>query len=138
MLLGYLVSMQDDTIALIAPFELWREERVLHLSFGSSSSIGISEIKEVLRLISALDPVNERLVVVHSDGNVSISADARLLLSRSCKGDLHRSVAFIADSLSARLTGDMFAILNRPRFPFRVVSSVREAMKWAQEGNVVD
>ena len=130
--------MHDDAIALVAPFELWREDQVLHLTFGSSSSIGIKEIKEVLRLISALDPVNERLVVVHSDGNVSISADARSLLSRSCYGDHHRSVAFIADSLSSRVTGDMFSLLNKPRFPFRVVSSVREALKWVGEGSAVE
>ena len=130
--------MHDDTIALVAPFELWREEQILHLTFGSSSSIGVTEIKEVLRLISALDPVNERVVVVHSDGSVSISADARLFLARSCNGELRRSVALVAETLSSRVTGDMFSLLNRPRFPFLVVNSVREALKWAGSGSGVE
>ena len=127
----YIRDMHEEAIALEAPFELWREENVLHLTLGSSTSIGMVEMKEALRLVSAMDPVCERTVLVHSDGNVSISADARSLLSRSCKGDLRRSVAFVAETLSSKITGDMFSLINRPQFPFKVVGSVREALRWS-------
>lgn len=123
-------TMQELPVSLSTPYELWREDGVLHLTLNPSARIGLFEIKEVLRLVRAMDPVSNHLVMVHSDGNVSVSSEARILLSRSCNGELRRSVAFVADTLSARITADMFALLNRPKFPFKVVSSAREACKW--------
>jgi len=88
------------------------------------------EIKEILRLVRALDPVREHPILVHAETNANVSNDARLLLMRSCKGDLKRTVGFVANTLSERISGDMFALLHRPSFPFKVFSSRTEAFSW--------
>jgi hypothetical protein len=122
--------MERDPLVLNAPYELWREDGVLNLFLNRSAQIGLLEIKEILRIVSAMDPVSAHPVMVVSDTNATISNDARVLLMRSCKGKMKRTVAYVADSLSERISGDMFALLHRPSFPFKVFGSAREAAGW--------
>ncbi len=113
-----------------APYELWREDGILHLILNRTARIGMHEIKEILRIIKALDPVNMHPVMVLSDASANISNDARRLLQRSCRGDLKRSVAYVAGSFSDRISGDLFALVSRPTFPFKLVGTSNDAFKW--------
>ena len=125
--------MQSEPLVLNAPFELWREDGVLHLTFNRSARIGMWEIKEILRLVCALDPVSEHPLLVHSDTDANVSNDARSLLMRLCRRNLKRTIGYVANTLSERISGDLFALFLQPNFPFKVFSSEAEAFKWLKK-----
>lgn len=123
------------TAALPVPgssFELWRDEGVLHLTLAKGARLSSREMKELLRLVAALDPGGSTPVLVACGEQVVVDEGARLLLRKSCDAPV-RSVALFTTDLEMRLQGELFKRLQRPVFPFRVFGWREDAWRWVCE-----
>lgn len=114
------------------PFELWKEDGILHLVLAKGAQFGISNMKEVLRLIRALDQTGKAPVMLEYGAQVVVAEDARKLLRRVCGAQGH-PVALYTTDLECRLQGELFKQVHRPAFPFRVFGFREEAFRWARE-----
>ncbi len=114
------------------PFELWREDGVLHLVLRNGSELDIRNLKELMRLIAAMDPDGRAPVLMECRDEVHVEEDARVLLCRAC-GKQGHPVALFTTDLQCRLQGELFKQVQRPAFPFRVFGWRDEALRWVRE-----
>ena len=114
------------------PFELWREADMLRLKFGDEARIGIHEIKEVLRLLDALDPGRCTPILFDQGALVHVIPEARDYVRRACRGP-GRTVAFLAHDLADRIQGNFFSRFHKPRFGFKVFAFRNEAERWIRQ-----
>lgn len=115
-----------------SPFELWREQGVLHLTVRGGAVLMAREMKEVIRLVAALDPDGRAPVLLECREGVRVNEDARNLLRRAC-GQQGHPVALLTADLDMRLQGELFKHVQRPAFPFRVFGWREEAMRWVRD-----
>jgi len=118
--------------AFSSPFELWKEDGILHLVLAKGAVMTTRDMKEVIRLIAALDRSGKAPVMLEYPEGVSVDPPARALLRRVCGSQGH-PVAFLTTDLNSRLQGDMFRTVERPAFPFRVFCWREEAYRWVRE-----
>lgn len=114
------------------PFELWRDEGVLHLALADGARMGTRELKELLRLIGAMDRGGRTPVLIDHAPGVAVHDDARRLLARVCRAQGHPVVVHTADPRT-RDELERFRAVYRPQFPFKVCGNVQEAWRWARE-----
>ncbi len=120
---------QERPVPTIGPFELERENGVVHLTFRSAFHVGVAQLKEILRLLSALDPTVHVPLVVLCPGGLELAEPARGMLARACRAGC-RPVAIATPELDMRLQAEVFRMVHRPAFPFRVFHSVDDALGW--------
>jgi hypothetical protein len=89
-------------------------------------------MKDVLRLIRAMDQTGNAPVMLEYGAQVSVSEDARKMLRRVCGAQGH-PVALYTIDLECRLQGELFKQVHRPAFPFRVFGFREEAFRWVRE-----
>jgi hypothetical protein len=111
------------------PFEIWREDGVIHLLLTHSSRIDAPVIKEILRVIGAVDPGGRSPVLVEQEDRAVLEEGARSLLHR-----VHhrpsRPVAFVANDLADRTAGELLGRYFHDRFPFRTFAWKVDALHW--------
>ncbi|MEO8068802.1 MAG: hypothetical protein ABI599_13990 [Flavobacteriales bacterium] len=112
------------------PFEIWREDGVMRVVFCRFTCIGVDEMKEVIRMLGAVDDSGADPVVLELEEHVRVSADARVFLAR-CSSEAGRPVAFVAGDRSDREMGELFHRYLQPAFPFRTFGHVADAGDWA-------
>lgn len=112
-------------------FELWREDGLLRLVLTQEARLGMADIKELLRLVAALDPAGRCPILAECAGQVIVTQEARALICRA--GRSHHAVALLTADLECRLQGEIFKRLQRPAFPFRVFGFREEALRWVRE-----
>lgn len=115
-----------------SPFELWREDGILHLVLAKGARMSIGDMKEMIRLIAAMDPEGRSPVLLEYPEGVQVEESARDLLRRVCGAQGH-PVAFFTHDLNSRLQGELFKRMHKPSFPFRVFSWRDEACRWVRE-----
>ena len=121
-----------DPPAFDSPFELWKEDGFLHLVLANGAQVGVPQMKEMVRLIGAMDPSGHAPVMLEYNAQVAVTEDARKLLRRVCGAQGH-PVALYTTDLECRLQGELFKQVHRPAFPFRVFGWREEAFRWARE-----
>ena len=112
------------------PFEIWREEGVMRVVMGQFMRIGVSEVKEIIRVLGVIDDTGSDPVVLELEEHVRVSPDARVFLSR-CRSGAGRPVAMVAFDRADREMGDLFRQYLQPAFPFRTFGHVADAGDWA-------
>ena len=113
------------------PFELWREEGVIRLVFTRGAQVDVPAMKELLRVLGAVDPTGRAPVLVEQEERVHVDALARNLLRRACHGPA-RPVAFMANDIEDRVHGAMLSRFYNERFPFRAFVWREEALRWIE------
>ncbi len=124
--------LQWEAPAFDSPFELWREDGVLHLVLAKGGRMRTGHMKEILRLIAALDRGGRVPVVIDHALGVVVEEDARRLLTRACRSQGHPLAVYSTDR-ECRDQLDVFRTVHRPAFPFRVFQRREEAYRWARE-----
>ena len=122
----------NDRPVFDQPFELWREDGVLHLVLGMGAQVRISDMKEFIRLVAALDRSGNSPVLIEHARGANLAEDARMLLRRVCGAQGH-PVGLLAMDPEGRAQAEIFKILERPAFPFRVFERRDEAWRWVRE-----
>lgn len=89
-------------------------------------------MKEIIRLIAALDRDGHVPVMVDHALGVVVEDDARRLLTRVCRAQGHPLAVYSADR-ECRNQLDLFRQVNKPAFPFRVFERREEAFRWVRE-----
>ncbi|MFZ1688678.1 MAG: hypothetical protein WAU70_14715 [Flavobacteriales bacterium] len=112
------------------PFEIWREDGLMRVLFCRFMRIGVSEMKEIIRVLGVIDDTGVEPVVLELEEHVRVSADARVFLSRCCSEN-GRPVAMVATDRDDREMGDLFHHYLQPAFPFRTFGHVLDAGDWA-------
>jgi hypothetical protein len=92
----------------------------------------VRDMKEVIRLIAALDPSARSPVLLEYPEGVTVEPMARNLLRRVCGAQGH-PVAFFTIDPHSRRQGELFKQIQRPAFPFRVFERREQAYNWARE-----
>jgi hypothetical protein len=118
--------------AFRSAFELWKDDGVLHLILSPGAIMRTRDMKELIRLISAIDPTRRSPVLLEYCAGVVVQEEARQLVLRVCSAQSH-PVAFFTTDLQARLQGVLFRQVHQPTFPFRVFGWREEAYRWARE-----
>ncbi|MCB9184722.1 MAG: hypothetical protein H6591_12495 [Flavobacteriales bacterium] len=113
------------------PFELWRDTGVLHLVLADHAYLRRQEMKEMIRLIGALDGTGRVPVMIDHAPDVAIEDDARALLVRICRAQGHPVVVYTTSTVCQRQL-ELFRQVHRPRFPFHVAASREEAWSWSR------
>jgi len=124
--------LQWEAPAFESPFELWREEGVLHLVLAKGGRMRAGHMKEILRLIAALDRGGRAPVMIDHAEGVVVEEDARRLLTRVCRAQGHPVAVYSLDH-ACRSALEMFRQVHKPGFPFRVFQHREEAFRWARE-----
>jgi len=114
------------------PFELWREDGVLHLVLAQGAQVRVYDMKEFIRLVAALDRSGKCPVVMEYAQHVVVQDQARALLRRVCGANGHPVALFAADA-KGRAQADLFKHVEKPAFPFRVFALREAAFRWARE-----
>lgn len=114
------------------PFELWREEGVLHLVLAKGARVQTAHMKEFIRLVAAMDRSGQAPVMIEYPEHVAVDERARALLRRVCGAHGH-PVALFAPHHSSRAQAELFKHVERPAFPFRVFDVRDVAYRWARE-----
>ena len=114
------------------PFELWREDGVLHLVLARGARVKVRDMKEFIRLVAALDGTGHAPVLMEYPEQVVVDEPARALLRRVCGAQGH-PVALFAVGAAGRAQAEVFKHVERPDFPFRVFALREEAFRWARE-----
>jgi len=122
----------NDRPVFDQPFELWREDGVLHLVLGMGAQVRIYDMKEFIRLVAALDRSGNSPVLIEHARGANVAEDARMLLRRVCGAQGH-PVGLLAMDPEGRAQAEIFKILERPAFPFRVFARRDEAWRWVRE-----
>ncbi|HRH36946.1 MAG TPA: hypothetical protein PK760_01290 [Flavobacteriales bacterium] len=125
-------GMQWEGPVFKQPFELWRDEGVLHLVLASHAHLRTNEMKEMIRLIAAMDPSGGTPVLIDHAPEVVVDVDARRMLTRACKAQGHPIVVY-TESAQCKRQLDLFRQVNRPAFPFAIFNTREEAFHWALE-----
>ncbi len=115
-----------------SPFELWREDDVLHLVLAKQAHMGLADMKELIRLVSAMDTSGRTPVLLEYPEGVEVTEDARRMLRRACREQGH-PVAFFSNDHHGRAQGELFKRMHAPAFPFRVFAWHADAFRWARE-----
>lgn len=113
------------------PFEIWREEGVIHLLLTRGSRIDNNVMKEILRVMGAIDPAMRSPVLLEQEDRAVLAEGARALLHRFARVP-GRPVAFIASDLRDRVQGEMLTHWFNTRFPFRTFAWKTDALKWVE------
>lgn len=117
---------------LSQPFELWRDERAVHVALADGARVGLKEVKEIIRLVGAMDRSgSEPVLVGHAPGAV-VDEGAQRLLARACAMH-HRPVAVHCSDARTRDALERFRLIWRPRFAFKVFATRSEAWRWARQ-----
>lgn len=124
--------LQWEPPAFEQPFELWRDDGVLHLVLVEGAQLKAKVMKEMIRLVAALDSTGGVPVLIDHAPGVAVDESARQLLVRVCRAQGH-PVAVYTTSQQCRSQLEFFRQVHRPRFPFRVFDSRNEAWRWARE-----
>lgn len=114
------------------PFELWREEGVLHLVLAKGAHVRVKHMKEFVRLVAAFDGTGRSPVVMEYAEQVVVEDGARALLRRVCGANGHPVALFAVDA-NGQAQAEMFKHMERPAFPFRVFMERGSALVWARE-----
>ena len=114
------------------PFELWREDGVLHLVMAKGAWVQLRDMKEFIRSVVALDRTARSPVLMEYAEHVVVDDRARALLRRVCDAQGH-PVALFAMEPTSRNQAELFKHVERPAFPFRVFALREEAFRWARE-----
>lgn len=114
------------------PFELWREDGILHLVLAKGAQVRVHDMKEFIRLVAALDRTGKAPVLMEYAEQVVVEERARALLRRVCGAHGH-PVALLAEHATGRAQAELFKHLERPAFPFRVFVLRASAHRWARE-----
>lgn len=122
---------QQDPLQAIGPYELERQEDVLRIAFRAAYQVDPLQMKEILRLVAALDPAVQAAVVVDCPAGLTVTEETRALLARACRSAC-RPVAIATPELDLRLQAQVFKVVHRPGFPMRVFSSYAEALQWVR------
>lgn len=115
-----------------SPFELWREDGLLHLVMAKGARLQTRDMKEMIRLIAALDPAGSAPVLLEFPEMAIAEEPAQALLKRVCKAHGH-PVAFFTHDVNCRRQGITFQKMSKPEFPFRVFEWRPDALLWAQQ-----
>jgi hypothetical protein len=118
--------------AFQSPFELWKEDGILHLVLAVGANMRVRDMKELIRLVAALDTTRSAPVLLVYPERVVVEEPARELLRRVCSAQGHPVALFTTD-LQGRLQGELFRRVHKPAFPFRVFGWREEAYRWARE-----
>jgi hypothetical protein len=113
------------------PFEIWREEGVIRLIFTRGACIDVPALKELLRVLGAVDPAGTAPVLVEQEERAHMYGTARELLRR-IQHRPARPVAFMAYDLEDRVHGAMLGRVYNERFPFRSFVWKEEALRWLE------
>lgn len=124
--------LQWEPPAFEQPFELWRDDGVLHLVLVEGAQLRTKVMKEMIRLVAALDSTGRVPVLIDHAPGVAVDESARQLLVRVCRAQGH-PVGVYTTSQQCRSQLEFFRQVQRPRFPFRVFDSRNEAWRWARE-----
>lgn len=114
------------------PFELWRDDGVLHLVLADGAHLTPRVMKEMIRLVAVMDATAASPVLIDHAPGVVVEDAARALLVRVCRAQGH-PVAVYSASRACRHQLLLFKQVQRPRFPFRVFESRQEAWRWVRE-----
>ncbi|MCB0795562.1 MAG: hypothetical protein KDB88_12570 [Flavobacteriales bacterium] len=121
-----------DVGSAMLPYEIWREEGILQVVFGTTARIRVQEMKEILRLVSALDPVVKAPVLARIGPGALISDMAKLLLAR-VSAPAGRSVAVLVSDHAELVQARFFHRFHRPGFQLLVTTDHSEAWLWASK-----
>jgi len=124
--------LEHERTTFEPPFELWREDGVLHLVMAKGARVQVRDMKEFIRLVAALDRTGRSPVLMEYAQHVVVEDGARALLSRVCGAQGH-PVALFAMDHSSRSQAELFKHVERPAFPFRVFGHRQDAFRWARE-----
>ena len=72
-----------------SPYELDREHGVLRLVFANGTRIDVRQMKELLRLTSALAPSDRTSLLVECREGLHVTDEAQILLRRVCDARGH-------------------------------------------------
>jgi len=129
--------MQWEPPVFRPPFELWRDDGVLHLSLTEGARLSVKVMKEMVRLVAAIDRVGRTPVLIDHAPGATVDDDARALLVRVCRAQGHPVVVYSANQ-HCRAQVEFFLQVHRPRFPLRVFASRKDASRWAREFQQVE
>jgi hypothetical protein len=115
-----------------SPFELWLEEDVLHLVLAKRMRMGTAGIKELIRLVTAMDTSGTRPVLIECPDDVAVGDDGWRLLRRACRAHRH-AIAFVAIGHPGRAQGELFKRMQATSVPVRVFTWRADAFRWARE-----
>ncbi|MBK7553406.1 MAG: hypothetical protein IPI55_02065 [Flavobacteriales bacterium] len=73
------------------PFEIWREEGVMRVVMGQFMRIGVSEVKEIIRVLGVIDDTGSDPVVLELEEHVRVSPDARCSSPAAARAQVDRS-----------------------------------------------
>ena len=113
------------------PFELWREDGVIRLVLTRGAHVDIPMMKELLRVLGAVDPSGRAPVLLEQEERAAFDERARELLRRSCQQP-GRPVALMAYDVAGRVQGEMLARYYGTRFPLRAFAWKDEALRWIE------
>jgi hypothetical protein len=114
------------------PFELWRDDGTLHLALADGARLRTADMKELIRLIAAMDRGGRTPVMIDHAPGVVVDDDARRLLARACRVQGHPVAVYTIDPHCRRQL-ELFRELHRPRFPFRLFDRREDAWRWVRE-----
>ncbi len=114
---------------------VYRDDRVLEYHYRDGAVVDLAAAKQMVE--KALEMVGDAApcpTVVVAGGVKAVTRGAREFFAQSDENSTISScVALVVTSPVARVIGNFFMGLNKPRIPTRLFKSVEEALPWVEK-----
>jgi len=127
----YFGMFEPDVPALRSSFELWREEGVIRLVMAPGTDMQVRDMKELLRLVRALDPASKAPLLLECDG--CLVRPEALALLRRVRQAYALPVALCTRDPLVRYRAAQLGDAHGSSFQFKLFEDRSQALVWARE-----
>ena len=110
-----------------------RETGLIYARAFLNTNINLDEAKAYHAMVEHLSKRQPHCTVIDISGVKSISTEARKFLQEtSSEWNKTLAVALVTTSFTSKMIGRFFLTVNRPSYPVKIFTDLREANSWAR------
>ncbi len=109
-----------------------RSDGIVHVSINTSEDV---EVKDVIEIVAAVEEIGNGKkfpLLIKSQKYTLPSAEARAYIATPESNPFASAEAYVIQSFSQKLVGNIFISFNKPARPTRIFTSEEKAIEWLQ------
>ena len=127
--------MTSDIIELQTMTVQLKDDQIIHISVHRNAKISKKDAEELLRVIVRISAGKLYPLLIDAGYILAVDRDARLLFSQTTSIS---AVALCVKTPLSKIIGNFFIGLNRTPIPFKLFTSITDAVPWLKTTTMVE